>query len=162
MPPVPTPLLITASSAFPESAATAKDSKSKKYISLASRYHLVPFSVETSRVIGPSAIASITEVGGRIADREDDSRSTSFFLRQFPLTSSEAIVQTSLDQARETIYMNCSKNNCSGHLPSCYLLRSRTLNYIYFHSNKYKHIFTVLTLCNTIERMQYKQNTTIL
>ena len=75
-----TPSLITVSSAFPGSAATAaKDLKRMKYASLASSgYHFVPFSVETSGVIATSAIALIKEVGCHIADREDDSHITSF------------------------------------------------------------------------------------
>ena len=77
------PSHITASSAFPESAAAAvEDLKRKIYALLASGYHFVPISMETSGAIGPSAIAFIKEVGRRIADWEANSRVTSFlFLR---------------------------------------------------------------------------------
>ena len=46
------PLLITASSAFPGSAANAaEDSKRRNYASQASGYHFVPFSVGTLKLI---------------------------------------------------------------------------------------------------------------
>ena len=73
------PSLITASSSFTGSAAAAaEDSTRRKYASLASSYHFIPFTVETSGVIDPSAITLIKEVTHSIADREDDSRATSF------------------------------------------------------------------------------------
>ena len=76
------PSFVTASSAFPGSAvAAAKDLQHIKYASLASSYHLVPFSVETSHIVGPFIIASIKEAGCHIADREDYSCNTSPFQR---------------------------------------------------------------------------------
>ena len=65
---------IIASSALPRSATTAaEDLRRRKQESLASGYHTVPLTEQTSGVIGPAAIALIKEVGRRIAVREDDS-----------------------------------------------------------------------------------------
>ena len=77
------PSLITTSSALP--AAAAEDSKRGEHTLLESGFYSYPFSVETSGVIGSSAIALIKEVGRRIADREDDSRSTSILFLKISL-----------------------------------------------------------------------------
>ena len=77
------PSLITTSSPFPGSAATAaEDSKSRKYASLAPGYNIVQFSVESFGEISPSTIALIKEVGHRIVDPEDDSHSTYFLFER--------------------------------------------------------------------------------
>ena len=96
------PSLITALSAFPGSSATAaEDLWCRKYVSLASGYHFVPFSVETSGVIVHSAISFIREVGRHIADREDDSCATSFLIQRISLAIVQGNSLVSLDLARE-------------------------------------------------------------
>ena len=101
MPPVLTPLVITASSSIAGLAATpADDLWRRKYTSLASGYHFVPFSADTPGVIGLSAIAIIIEVGRRIADRQDDHAPPLSFFSQLPLPSSEETVS-----AREKMKM---------------------------------------------------------
>ena len=77
------PSLITALSAFCVSAATAaEDLKHRKHELLASGYHFVPFSMETSGIIVPSAIALFKEVSRHITDREDDSLAISFLFQR--------------------------------------------------------------------------------
>ena len=57
--------------------------------------------METSGVIGSSAIALIKYVGHGIADCEDNSNATFTFYREFLLTSFKETISLSLDLARK-------------------------------------------------------------
>ena len=100
MPPALTLSLITTSSAFPGSATAAvEDSKRRKHVTLASGHYFVQFSVETSDIIGPSAVGLINKIDRRIAKLED--LHATYFFRKIHLQSSIATALVCLELSKE-------------------------------------------------------------
>jgi hypothetical protein len=62
-------------------AAKAESNKVQKYRDIIAGVDFVPFAIETSGVWGNEALSLVTEIGRRLSDINNDSRSTSF-LRQ--------------------------------------------------------------------------------
>ena len=73
--------LLQSSLAAGSAASVAETNKVSKYGNLATTYRFAPFAVETLGGWGPEALALSSELGGRIAAKTGERRST-IFLRQ--------------------------------------------------------------------------------
>ena len=117
----------------------------RKYESPASGYHFVPFSVETSGVIGPAAIALVNEVGRPIADQEDDSLFP--FPENHPCHRLRKQFQYLLIWQERRILMNWCMNGCPRNL--LFMLFAEKLylkfyNYMCFNGYVKMYVYVVI------------------
>ena len=97
--------LLQSSLAAGSAASVAETNKISKYSGLATIYRFAPFAIETLGGWGPDAISLSSELGGRIAAKTGEPRSTNFFRQRLDVViqrgNAASIRGTMVDSARQ-------------------------------------------------------------